>query len=168
MPRNCEARCLQAKHFIFNAETSNPRDSTIPFFVVNLLNCKDWQMKMKSSGGILNGQLLTNWVLGSQHLHWRLLGNTYNIYEQPNNLVICMYTHVLAWIQFYEFFILCRKFTGNDYLFPNMAPKGSTFYPNESIDPDWIQQKLDNFVDFLGIPTAFGVVVLDIDSCLLP
>ena len=83
------------------------------------------------------------------------LGNIYNIYEQTNDHTICMYTHVLAWIKFYQLFILHREFTGDDYLFPSMAPKGSAFYSNEIISSDWVQQKLDSFADFLGISKAY-------------
>jgi len=48
------------------------------------------------------------------------LGNSYNIYKQPNEPAGCMYTHLKKWLHVMET-QLHRPLTPDDYVFPSIA-----------------------------------------------
>ncbi|KAJ7585443.1 hypothetical protein C8J56DRAFT_1087359, partial [Mycena floridula] len=135
--RNCETTCLQAKDFQFNAEKHDPHPmpTHIPFFKVNLHHRKNWQNKMKSNGGILDGHI-------------------YHIYAQPSTPAICMYTHLLAWIKHYQDYILIGELKPDDYIFPTINGSGKHTYAHTAVSKDIAQKKIKDVTAAAGIRGA--------------
>ena len=149
--RNCEMTCLQAKHFVFDAHLTSEHQNQIPFFAVNLRNRKNWQKKMKSNGGLLNGQFIGL----QQSITYLCPGNKYEVYEQPKTLAICMYTHVNAWIQYLQTYILCWPLQDEDYIFPTMSANGQNVYPHKPVSKEDVQSWLDEFSAYQGLDSKY-------------
>ncbi|KAG1783677.1 hypothetical protein EV702DRAFT_1190702 [Suillus placidus] len=78
--RNFELTKIRCKDVVWNCQGLPPYN--IPYDLVSLLNRKDWQRKGETNGA--------------------LEGHNYKIYPQHQTPEICMFTHLQAWVKFFE------------------------------------------------------------------
>ncbi|PPR07279.1 hypothetical protein CVT26_012439 [Gymnopilus dilepis] len=132
-----EVTSLQYRHLEFlTGSRRAPFSNGEPhFFRLNLRNRKNWQKREK------NGE-------------HQLSGHKYNIYPQPDNPEMDMYTHLLDWLDFYEQFLLGRPLEPEDYLFPTVGANGASVQPSRPMSADVAQKKIIEWAKKAGIPNA--------------
>jgi len=81
-------------------------------------------------------------------------GHTYNVYPQPNNPAIDLYTHIWKWKEFYETRLLGRKLQPDDYIFPSFGVNGLVAHPHVPISSDLIQKRINEWTAVAGIRGA--------------
>ena len=81
-------------------------------------------------------------------------GHTYNIYPQPNNPAINLYTHMWNWKEFYETRLLGRKLKPDDYIFPSLGVNGLVAHPHIPVSSDIVQKRINEWAAAAGITGA--------------
>ena len=81
-------------------------------------------------------------------------GHTYNVYPQPNNPAINLYTHMWNWKEFYETRLLGRKLKPDDYIFPSLGVNGLVAHPHIPASSDIIQKRINEWAAAAGITGA--------------
>lgn len=88
---------------------------------------------------------------GAQSSH---TGHTYNVYPQPNNPAIDLYTHIWKWKEFYETRLLGRKLQPDEFIFPSFGVNGLVAHPHVPITSDLIQKRINEWTAAAGIRGA--------------
>jgi integrase len=79
------------------------------------------------------------------------VGHTYNVYRQ-NEPAIDAYTHLLDWLDHYEF-LIGRPLQPNDYLFPTIGA-GGVLHPERPMSSDIAQKQITALAKEAGIQGA--------------
>lgn len=83
-----------------------------------------------------------------------LPGHTYNVYAQPKNPAIDLYTHMWNWKEFYETRLLGRKLEPNDYIFPSLGVNGLVAHPHIPVSSDIVKKMINEWAAAAGISGA--------------
>ncbi|KAG1775242.1 hypothetical protein EV702DRAFT_973569, partial [Suillus placidus] len=130
--QNFELMKIRCKDVVWHCQGLPPYN--IPYDLVSLLNCKGWQRKGETDGA--------------------LEGHNYEIYPQHQTPEICMFTHLRAWVKFFEEVLLRRPLEPDEFIFARVGAN-SVVYPSDELSYDSVMKMLTWMCKEVGLTARY-------------
>ncbi|KAG1888558.1 hypothetical protein F4604DRAFT_2023940 [Suillus subluteus] len=130
--RNFELTKIRRKDVVWNCQGLPPYN--IPYDLVSLLNRKGWQRKGETDGA--------------------LEGHEYEVYPQHQTPEICMFTHLRAWVKFFEEVLLRRPLEPDEFIFARVGAN-SVVYPSDELSYDSVMKMLTWMCKDVGLTARY-------------
>ncbi|KAG2344994.1 hypothetical protein BDR05DRAFT_998604 [Suillus weaverae] len=130
---NFELMKIRRKDVVWNCQGLPPYN--IPYDLVSLLNRKGWQRKGETDGA--------------------LEGHDYEIYPQHQTPEICMFTHLRAWVKFFEEVLLRRPLEPDEFIFARVGAN-SVVYSSDELSYDSVMKMLTWMCKEVGLTASTG------------
>ncbi|KAG1838264.1 hypothetical protein F4604DRAFT_1600650 [Suillus subluteus] len=130
--RNLELTKIRRKDVVWNCQGLPPYN--IPYDLVSLLNRKGWQRKGETDGA--------------------LEGHEYEVYPQHQTPEIRMFTHLRAWVKFFEEVLLRRPLEPDEFIFARVGAN-SVVYPSDELSYDSVMKMLTWMCKDVGLTARY-------------